>query len=194
MMRGALSVAALVMLFMHAACTRDEPGVPPAPPSSAKNAPAVAPPAPAADPASSDTASEPASASAADSAAAPAAERAPTVDFATPRTVVAGKNDGLSFTIDEATIEPRSPESVRLVLLVRMHNNQRQAANFSDENFRLLTRDAVMRANGGLDETVEAQSESKLERVEFVLPHGSVPRALQIEYGGETVELPLGFK
>ncbi|HYM47068.1 MAG TPA: hypothetical protein VES91_01225 [Burkholderiaceae bacterium] len=71
---------------------------------------------------------------------------------------------------------------------------QRSAARFADENFRLLTRDSVFGAKGGLDEMVEAQSESKLERVEFVVPLGTVARALQIEFGGETAEMPLAFK
>ena len=109
-------------------------------------------------------------------------------------TVTVDKNGELSFTIAEAAIEPRNPESMRVVLLVRMRNQQRSAARFADENFRLLTRDSVFGAKGGLDEMVGAQSESKLERVEFVVPLGTVARALQIEFGGETAEMPLAFK
>lgn len=105
-----------------------------------------------------------------------------------------GKSNGLSFTIAEATIEPRNSESVRLVFLVSMHNKQGQAANFADENFRLLTQKAVISANGGVSEMIEAGRDSTLQRVQFVVPTNSRPRALQIEHGGEAVELPLDFK
>ena len=83
---------------------------------------------------------------------------------------------------------------MRLVLLVRMLNKQRQAADFSDQNFRLITNDSVIAANGGLGETVGAGTESALERVQFLVPVNAVPRALKIEFGGEATELPLTFK
>lgn len=190
MIRSAFSVAALITLFAQVACSRNEPA-PAAPPSSpAKNAQVAAPPAteavaPGAAPVIVDApaAAEP-----------PPANRVPAVEFSTPRTVSLAKNAEVSFTIAEATIEPRNPESVRLVLLVRMHNKQRQAAEFADENFRLLTKNSVVPANGGLSETIGANSDSALERVQFTVPLGSDPRAVQVEYGGETVELSLAFK
>lgn len=80
------------------------------------------------------------------------------------------------------------------VLLIRMHNKQRQAATFADENFRLLTKDSVIPANGGLSETIEAGADSTLERVQFVVPLGSAPRALKIEHDGEAIEVPIGLK
>ena len=83
---------------------------------------------------------------------------------------------------------------MQVVLLVRMLNKQRQAADFSDQNFRLETKDSVIAASGGLAETVGAGMESALERVQFVVPINSVPRALKIEFGGESTELPLTFK
>ncbi|MGH6609388.1 MAG: hypothetical protein ACRECQ_03940 [Burkholderiaceae bacterium] len=100
----------------------------------------------------------------------------------------------MSFTIDEAIIEPRNSESVRVVFLVRMHNAQSAPATFADESFRLLTKDSSIAANGGLSETVGANKDSPLERVQFVVPLSSPPRALQIEHGGEKVELPVAFK
>ena len=118
----------------------------------------------------------------------------PIVDFAVPRTVAVGKGGEVSFTIAEVAIEPRNSESMRLVLQVRMLNKQRQAADFADEHFRLLTQDSVIPANGGLGETIGAGSESALERVQFLVPVNSVPRALKIEFGGEASELPLTWK
>ncbi len=52
----------------------------------------------------------------------------------------------------------------------------------------------MIAANGGLGETVGAGMESALERVQFVVPINSVPQALKIEFGGESMELPLTFK
>jgi hypothetical protein len=118
----------------------------------------------------------------------------PIIDFAVPRTVAVGKGGEVSFTIAEVAIEPRNSESMRLVLLVRMLNKQRQAADFADENFRLITQDSVIAANGGLGETIGAGNESALERVQFLVPVNSVPRALKIEFGGEATELPLTLK
>ena len=100
----------------------------------------------------------------------------------------------MSFSVSEVAIEPRNAESMRLVLLVRVQNKQRQAVDFADENFRLITQDSVVAANGGLGETVGAGNESGLERVQFLVPIKAVPRALRIEFGGETVELPLTWK
>lgn len=192
-MHGRSAIAALIVLLAHAACTRDDPGASTAAaPSAAKSAPAA--PSAAADSVPANTAAPAASTSTADAAPPTAVDRAPTLDFATPRTVPVGKSDELSFTIAEATVEPRNPESVRLVFLIRMHNKQRQAANFGDENFHVLTQSAAIAANGGVSETIEAGSESTLQRVQFVVPISSRPRALQIEHGGEAVELPFGFK
>ncbi|MGZ9074823.1 MAG: hypothetical protein ACXW13_03515 [Burkholderiaceae bacterium] len=111
-----------------------------------------------------------------------------------PRTVAVGKGGEVSFTISEVAIEPRNAESMRLVLLVRMQNKQRQAADFADENFRLITHDSVIAANGGLGETVGAGNASGLERVQFLVPFSSVPSALKIEFGGDATELPLTWK
>jgi hypothetical protein len=120
-------------------------------------------------------------------------DKPPVLEFATPRTVVVGKGDDVSFVIQGASIEPRNPESVRVVLLVRMNNRSAYPANLWDASFRLLTQNSVIPANGGLNEVVAARSDSALERVQFVVPLTSTPRALKIEHGGETVELPLRF-
>jgi hypothetical protein len=117
----------------------------------------------------------------------------PVLEFAVPRTVAVGKSDDVSFVIQGASIEPRNPESVRLVLLVRMNNRSAYGANLWDANFRLITHNAVIPANGGLNVLVDPRSDSMLERVQFVVPLTSVPRALKLEHGGESVELPLRF-
>ena len=119
---------------------------------------------------------------------------APVIDFPVPRTVAVDKGRAVSFTVAEVAIEPRNAQSVRLVLLVRVQNKQRQAVDFADENFSLITQDSVIGANGGLGETVGAGNESGLERVQFLVPVNAVPRALKIEFGGEAVELPLTWK
>lgn len=125
---------------------------------------------------------------------APKAEgKPPVLDFAIPRTVSVGKADDVSFVIQGASIEPRNPESVRVVLLVRMNNRSAYGVNLWDANFRLITHNAVIPANGGLNVLVDPRSDSMLERVQFVVPLTSVPRALKIEHGGEAVELPLRF-
>lgn len=118
----------------------------------------------------------------------------PVLEFAVPRTVGVGKSDDVSFVIQGASIEPRNPESVRVVLLVRMNNRSAYPANLWDASFRLLTHNSVIPANGGLNEIVAPRSDSALERVQFVVPLTSTPRALKIEHGGETVELPLRFQ
>lgn len=184
MMRSVSLVAIMTILVAHvAACQRSEPDAP-SPAPTVKAAPASAPPA-----VQTETAAT------GDSSTVASHDRAPSLDFSVPRTAaVVGKNGELSFTIAEATIEPRNPESIRLVLLVRMHNKQRQEAKFADENFRLMTQDSEIPANGGLGETIDAGSDSTLERVQFIVPFGAVARALKIEYGGEATELPLGLK
>ncbi|MGH6622748.1 MAG: hypothetical protein ACREBN_02195 [Burkholderiaceae bacterium] len=121
------------------------------------------------------------------------ADKPPVLEFAVPRTVGVGKGDDVSFVIQGASIEPRNPESVRVVLLVRMNNRSAYPANLWDASFRLLTHNSVIAANGGLNVVVDGRSDSALERVQFVVPLTSTPRALKIEHGGETVELPLRF-
>lgn len=124
----------------------------------------------------------------------PMSSKPPVLEFAVPRTVGVGKSDDVSFVIQGASIEPRNPESVRVVLLVRMNNRSAYPANLWDASFRLLTHNSVIPANGGLNEIVAPRSDSALERVQFVVPLTSTPRALKIEHGGETVELPLRFQ
>jgi len=119
--------------------------------------------------------------------------RAPVLDFAVPRTVAVGKSDDVSFSIQQAVVEPRNPDSVRVVLLVRLSNRARYPVNFWDASFRLVAHDAVIPASGGLNAVVDGNSDSALERVLFIVPLSSVPRALRIERDGETVELPLRF-
>lgn len=190
---SAIAVLIACALANLVACQR-EPQPPATPPNVAPSntaAPAAATPAAQAPPATPDAAASTTTATA-DSPSAPAI--APTVEFSVPRTVAAGKAGDILFTIAEVATEPRNSESMRLVLLVRMLNKQRQAADFSDENFRLVTKDSVIAANGGLGETVGAGMESALERVQFVVPINSVPRALKIDFGGESTELPLTFK
>lgn len=175
------------------ACQRSEPTETPAnaaPPNTA--APSTTSPAAQNASPAPDAASTSAASTLADAPSAPTI--IPTVDFTLPRTVAAGRSGDIVFTIAEAAIEPRNSESMRLVLLVRMLNKQGQAAEFTDQNFRLVTQDSVIAANGGLDETIGAGAESALERVQFVVPINSVPRALKIEFGGEATELPLALK
>ena len=182
-------------LVMQSACQRaPEPPapLPPAPSNTAAPAPAT-PASPSPSPAAPD-ASQAAAPADLSSVPSNAPSTAPAVDFPVPRTVAVGKGAEVSFTIAEVATEPRNAESMRLVLLVRMQNRQRQAADFADENFRLVTHDSVIAANGGLGETVGAGNESGLERVQFLVPLSSVPRALQIEFGGEATELPLTWK
>ena len=195
MRRAALTsaITAIVAFALAAqvACQREPESPAPSaevvPPNTAAPATTAAQTAPSATP---EAASAPA-ATAADASSAPST--LPTIDFSVPRTVAVGKGGEVSFTIAEVAIEPRNSESMR-VLLVRLLNKQRQAADFVDENFRLLTQDSVIAASGGLGETVGAGSESALERVQFLVPINSVPRALKIEFGGEATELPLTWK
>lgn len=119
--------------------------------------------------------------------------RTPVLDFSVPRTVAVGTADTISFVIQSAAVEPRNPDSVRVVLLMRLSNRGAYPTNFWDASFRLVAHDAVIPASGGLNALVDARSDSALERVQFVVPMSSVPRALRIEHGGETVELPLRF-
>lgn len=174
------------------ACQREAPAPPSDPVPANTAAPATTTPATSIPPSAADGYSIPAPSAASDAPSAPAI--APTIEFAVPRTIMVGKAGDISFTIAEVATEPRNSESMRIVLLVRMLNKQRQAADFSDQNFRLVTKDSVIAANGGLGETVGAGMESALERVQFVVPVNSVPQALKIEFGGESTELPLTFK
>ena len=189
--RRSATAALAFALVMMSACQRAPETPAPTPPAPSNTA-APAPTTPAAQiplPSAPDAAQ---AAPQADSSSAPSV--APAVDFPVPRTVAVGKGGEVSFTIAEVAIEPRNAESMRLVLLVRMQNKQRQAADFADENFRLITHDSVIAANGGLGETVAAGNESGLERVQFLVPFSSVPRALKIEFGGDATELPLTWK
>ena len=173
------------------ACQREAPPPPDAAPANTA-APPTNKPATPIPPSAADGYSLPEPSAPIDAPTAPAI--APTVEFAVPRTVTAGKAGDVSFTIAQVTTEARTSESTRLVLLVRILNKQPQAADFSDENFRLVTKDSVIGADGGFGETVGPGMESALERVQFVVPMKSVPQALKIEFGGESTELPLTFK
>lgn len=191
--RGSAIVAFIACVSANlGACQREAPPSPPDAAPANTAAPAASTPASQIPPSAADGYSIPAPSAAIDAPSAPAI--APTVEFAVPRTVASGKAGDIVFTIAGVATEPRNSESMRLVLLVRMLNKQRQAADFSDENFRLVTKDSVIAANGGLGETVGAGMESGLERVQFVVPINSAPSALKIEFGGESTELPLTFK
>lgn len=184
-------IAICVTMFAATACQRNEPAPPPT--TTATPAAPAAPGATAVPP-SNATGGSAVSATEPAEPAALVAERVPTVELSVPRTVMIGKAGEVSFSIEEAAIEPRNSESMRLVLSVRMHNKQRRAASFADENFQLLTQNSVIGANGGLAETIDAGSESSAQRVQFLVPANAAPRALKIEFGGETAELPLSFK
>jgi hypothetical protein len=190
--RGPLVLFMACALANLVACQREPPSPPPDAAPANTAAPPTSTPATPIPPSAADGYSIPAPSAPIEAPSAPAI--APTVEFAVPRTVTVGKAGDISFTIAEVATEPRNSESMRLVLLVRMLNKQRQAADFSDQNFRLVTKDSVIAANGGLGETVGPGIESALERVQFVVPINSVPQALKIEFGGESTELPLTFK
>jgi hypothetical protein len=117
--------------------------------------------------------------------------RLPVVELATPQSVTVGKGDGVAFVIESAATEARNAESIKLVLQVRMRNLGPYQTNFWDASFRLVTHNAVIAASGGLNALVDGRSDSALERVQFVVPTSSVPRALRIDFGGESTELPL---
>lgn len=102
-----------------------------------------------------------------------------------------GKGDGVTFVIESAVTEARNAESLKLVLQVRMRNAEPYPANFWDASFRLVTHNTVIPASGGLNALVEGRSDSALERVQFVVPNNSVPRALRIDFAGESTEIPL---
>jgi hypothetical protein len=72
-----------------------------------------------------------------------------------------------------------------------MRNPGPYPTNFWDASFRLVTHNAVIAASGGLNVLVEGRSDSAAERVMFVVPNTSVPRALRIDFRGESTELPL---
>jgi len=121
----------------------------------------------------------------------PAPERLPSIELALPRVITLGKGDGASYTITAAMIEPRNAESFALVLLVRMRNSGSYPVNFWDASFRLLAPAGAIAASGGLNELVESRSESPAGRVVFVVPRGSAPHALRVEFAGESTELAL---
>ena len=190
--RGSAVALIACALANLVACQRE--AAPPPPDAAPANtaAPPTSIPATPIPPSAADGYSIPAPSAPADTPSAPAIAR--TVEFAVPRTVTVGKAGDISFTIAEVAAEPSNSESMRLVLLVRMLNKQPRAADFTDQSFRLVTKDSVIAANGGLGETVGPGMESPLERVQFVVPLNSVPQALKIEFGGESTELPLTFK
>lgn len=117
--------------------------------------------------------------------------RLPVVELAMPQSVTVGKGDAVTFVIESATTEARNAESINLVLRVRMRNPGPYATNFWDASFRLVSHNAVIAASGGLNVLVEGRSDSASERVLFVVPNSSVPRALRIEFREESTELPL---
>jgi hypothetical protein len=123
-----------------------------------------------------------------------AGERLPVFDLKLPQSVTVGKIDAATYTITSATVEPRNAESTTLLLQVRMRNTGPYPTNFWDASFRLVAHDAVIPASGGLNALVEGRSDSALERVQFVVPRSSVPRALRIEHAGETTEVPLQLR
>ena len=191
--RGSAIVAFIACVSANLiACQREAPPSPPDAAPANTAAPPTSMPTTQIPPSAGDGYSIPAPSAPIDAPGAPVVT--PTIEFAVPRTITVGKAGDISFTIAEVATEPRNSESTRLVLLVRMLNKQRQAADFSDQNFRLVTKDSMITANGGLGETVGPGMESALERVHFVVPINSVPQALKIEFGGESTELPLTFK
>jgi hypothetical protein len=118
--------------------------------------------------------------------------RLPMVELQTPQTVIVGKYDAVTYTIGSAAVEARNAESVSLVLQVRMRNASRYPVNFWDASFQLVANDAAaITASGGLNVLVEGRSESAFEPVQFPVPRNSAPRALRIEFGGESTEVPL---
>jgi hypothetical protein len=121
-------------------------------------------------------------------------ERLPVVEMQLPQSVTVGKIDAATYTIASAAVEPRNAESITVVLQVRMRNSGSYQANFWDRSFRLVAHDAVIPASGGLNALVEGRSDAALERVQFVVPRSSVPRALRIEFAGESTEVPLRLR
>lgn len=120
-----------------------------------------------------------------------AGARLPVVELTAPQSVMVGKGDAVTFVIESAATEARNAESIMLVLQVRMRNPGPYAANFWDASFRLVTHNAVIAASGGLNVVVEGRSDSASERVLFVVPNASLPRALRIDFREESTELPL---
>jgi len=120
-----------------------------------------------------------------------AGARLPVVELTAPQSVTVGKGDAVTFVIESAAAEARNAESINLVLRVRMRNPGPYATNFWDASFRLVTHNAVIAASGGLNVLVEGRSDSASERVLFVVPNTSVPRALRIEFREESTELSL---
>lgn len=122
------------------------------------------------------------------------AERVPVVEMQLPQSVTVGKIDAATYTITSAVVEPRNAESFTLALQVRMRNSGSYQANFWDRSFRLVTHDSVIAASSGLNALVEGRSDSAVERVLFVVPRGSVPRGLTIEFAGESTEVSLRLR
>jgi hypothetical protein len=119
------------------------------------------------------------------------AEQPTKVIFAWPRDVTLGRQNNLTYTVRYPSIEPRNAESVRLVLMVRLNNQQGFMANFWDDSFRLVTENEIIPASGGLNDVVDARSFSAERRVVFNVPNRATVRALRISYGDESTDLPL---
>jgi hypothetical protein len=119
------------------------------------------------------------------------AEQPTKVIFAWPRDVTLGKQNNVTYTLRYPSIEPRNAESVRLVLMVRLNNQQAYQANFWDASFRLVTENEVIPASGGLNVVVDARSFSAEQRVVFNVPNRATVRALRITYLDESTDLPL---
>jgi len=113
------------------------------------------------------------------------------VEFDVPKAVSLGKGDEVAFTFTKATIESRNAETATLLVTVRMSNRGKYPANFWDQSFRLRTSDGNVAASGGLNEVVPGGAESSNGVLRFTVAFASAPSALQIEYGGETTQLPL---
>jgi hypothetical protein len=119
------------------------------------------------------------------------AEQPTKVIFAWPRDITLGKENNVTYTVRYPSIEPRNAESVRLVLMVRLNNQQAYQANFWDASFRLVTENEVIPASGGLNVVVDARSFSAEQRIVFNVPNRATVRALRISYLDESTDLPL---
>jgi len=97
----------------------------------------------------------------------------------------------VTFTFTRATVESRNAETATLLVDVRMSNRGKYPANFWDQSFRLRTNDGNVAASGGLNEVVPGGAESSHGVLRFSVALASAPSALQIEYGGQTTQLPL---
>jgi hypothetical protein len=119
------------------------------------------------------------------------AEQPTKVIFAWPRDITLGKENNVTYTVRYPSIEPRNAESVRLVLMVRLNNQQAYPANFWDASFRLVTENEVIPASGGLNMVVDARSFSAEQRIVFNVPNRATVHALRISYLDESTDLPL---